>query len=146
MKGIIMIHYALSIIFLLSMVPCYTGITTKMLRLGGGILQSEGSIDAENGHIAAGQGYLRNVKVQNDLVLDVKQKLSFSNSSVGNTLTINSGTVELKNINARYLVVRDHAIVYIDSATCVIVKITKDDTATVEHVILAGEVSSSCNA
>jgi hypothetical protein len=84
MKRIAMAGCALSVVFLLSVVPCSAGITTKILHLGGGILKSEGSIDAEDGHVVAGQGYLRNVKVRNDLTLEVEQKLLFSNSSVGN--------------------------------------------------------------
>lgn len=134
-----MIRHALSIVFLLSIAPCCAGITTKMLNLGGGTLQSAGAINAENGHVTAGQGYLRNVKIENDLLLEVKQKLLFSDSSIGKILTINGGTVELKRIAASHLIVQGNAIVYIDGTTCVIGQITKDETAS---VLPAGEAAS----
>lgn len=163
-------HHVLSIISLLSIVPCYANsnlnnniLQEKAINANdvttistNGRIESNGTITAENiliecgrkylrdkvqsedtinvGHrIEIDRGSLRNIKVQDDLVLDVKENLAFSDSSIGNTLTVNSGTVELKNMDIRHLIIKNNAAVSIDNKTCTIENITIDADAVVTY-------------
>lgn len=112
-----------------------TGITTKILDMQSKKIQSEDAINAENGTIKAESGYVKNVRMSDSLTLDIVHYLTFACATIENRLTVAHGVVDLRNVQASELMVKEYAVVYIFE-DCTIKSIIKDPNA---HVFFVTE-------